>query len=172
MSLWRSLLGFRHHRASRLEPLTSDHAGDLARLHARGGFARGWAVAECEALLADRSVVADAAFHDQAFAGRDGKVAHAAVLSRRAGDEAEILVIVVDPGFRRSGLGARLLAVHCEGLARLGVRHLFLEVAEDNAPARALYARFGFVEAGTRPGYYPKPDGGRANALVLRRDFA
>lgn len=174
MSFWRRLFSLRHHHISRFEPLDSTHAADLADLHAAGGFARAWSTAECEALLADRSVIADAAFHDGAASAprkRRVAIAHAAILSRLAHDEAEVLVIAVDPAYRAQGLATRLMRLHGETLARRGVKRWFLEVAENNMPARALYARLGFVEAGSRPGYYPLPDGGRASALILRREL-
>ena len=56
-------------------------------------------------------------------------------------------------------------------LSRYGVARLFLEVDEGNAPALALYRSRRFTEVGTRPGYYPMPDGKPAKALILRRDL-
>jgi [ribosomal protein S18]-alanine N-acetyltransferase len=44
---------------------------------------------------------------------------------------------------------------------------MFLDVAEGNGPAAALYRGLGFAEVGRRRRYYP--DG--ADALVLRRDL-
>jgi|TARA_B100001964_G_C14071093_1_gene525917 ribosomal-protein-alanine N-acetyltransferase len=49
----------------------------------------------------------------------------------------------------------------------LGAGELFLEVAEDNGAALALYAGAGFVQVGRRQGYYQGAGGARA-ALVLR----
>ena len=46
---------------------------------------------------------------------------------------------------------------------------MFLEVEENNTPARKLYARAGFREVGKRPGYYAQSGG--KGALVLRRDL-
>ncbi|WP_084457960.1 ribosomal protein S18-alanine N-acetyltransferase [Desulfocurvus vexinensis] len=69
-------------------------------------------------------------------------------------DEMEVLNIAVHPHLRRRGLGARLLGLALGICAGLGVRHAHLEVRMGNAPARALYARFGFVQAGLRRGYY------------------
>lgn len=158
------LFGFRHRQPLAQVALDSAAAGDVARLHALGGFARSWSATECESLLADRHVCADGA------RARDGHIA-AACLSRQAGDEAEILVVLVEPALRGMGAGHELMATHMQNLARRGVRRVFLEVDEGNAPARALYARHGFSEAGRRPGYYPKADGARATALVLRRDL-
>ena len=74
---------------------------------------------------------------------------------------------------RGKGLARRLLDLHLRRLAGLGARTVFLEVDEDNEPARRLYQRAGFREVGRRDAYYrhcapvparPPP------ALVLRRD--
>ena len=48
---------------------------------------------------------------------------------------------------------------------------VFLEVEEDNTPARRLYQRSGFREVGRRPGYYRQDRDKAATALVLRRDL-
>jgi ribosomal-protein-alanine N-acetyltransferase len=58
------------------------------------------------------------------------------------------------------------------GAAARGATRLFLEVADDNAAALALYARAGFSEAGRRPGYYARPDGVRQDALILALNLA
>jgi [ribosomal protein S18]-alanine N-acetyltransferase len=93
------------------------------------------------------------------------------ILMRVVADEAEILTLAVRPRARRRGLGARLLRDGAAAAAGQGAQRLFLEVAEDNVAARALYARAGFVEAGRRPRYYARHDGGRRDALVLALNF-
>jgi ribosomal-protein-alanine N-acetyltransferase len=86
-----------------------------------------------------------------------------------AADEAEILNFGVIPSARRRGLGRALLTA-AESLARyLGLRRIFLEVAVDNAPAIALYASQGYAELRRRKRYYRRPDGSRADALVMRK---
>lgn len=89
------------------------------------------------------------------------------ILLRAVADEAEILTLAVRPAARRAGLGAGLVEQGAVAAAAYGATRLFLEVAQDNAPALALYARAGFAEAGRRPGYYARPDGGRQDALIL-----
>jgi ribosomal-protein-alanine N-acetyltransferase len=86
------------------------------------------------------------------------------VLARVAADEAEILTLGVVPAQRRRGMAALLLAQAARAAALRGAGAMFLEVAEDNAAARALYARQGFQEVGRRKRYYPSG----ADALVLR----
>ncbi|MBM3527912.1 MAG: ribosomal-protein-alanine N-acetyltransferase [Alphaproteobacteria bacterium] len=135
----------------------------IAELHA-ASFSRGWSEAEIEAMLLERNVVAHRALLGQRFAGF--------ILSRLAGDEAEILSIAVVSARRGRGVARALLDLNMRRLAGLGARAVFLEVDEDNEPARRLYARAGFHEVGKRPGYYRQDKGAAATALVLRRDLA
>ena len=87
------------------------------------------------------------------------------VLARVAADEAEIVMLAVLPTARRRGLGQRLLGQAMAHAAGAGARAMFLEVAESNRAAQALYAAAGFTLVGRRPRYYPDS----ADALVLRR---
>lgn len=139
-------------------PLSAPAAARCASLHT-GAFAHPWSATEFERLLVDPSVVADGMV--------DGAAVQGFVLSRHAADEAEILTIVVEPAARQSGVGTKLLGCHIARLARMGIASLFLEVDEANEPARALYRRLGFAPVGRRQAYYRKPDGSKANALIL-----
>ncbi len=89
------------------------------------------------------------------------------ILARVAADEAELLTVGVLPGARRRGVGRALLRAANREAARRGARRLFLEVAEGNAPARALYAQAGLVEVGRRRRYYPDGDDALVLALTL-----
>jgi [ribosomal protein S18]-alanine N-acetyltransferase len=140
-------------------------AGDLALIH-KSGFERGWGRAEFERLLAERTVVAHVT-----RAGGQG-AATGFVLSRLVADEAEILTIAVAKRWRGAGHGRALLRLHLARLAALGVRSLFLEVAEDNGPAVGLYRSLGFEEVGRRAGYYARAGAKPATALVMRRDLS
>ena len=51
-------------------------------------------------------------------------------------------------------------------LKEKGIQTLWLEVRESN-PARFLYEKLGFNEVDIRKNYYPKPEGGRENAVVM-----
>jgi [ribosomal protein S18]-alanine N-acetyltransferase len=147
------------------EPMLSEaslpDASALAVLHA-ASFHRGWTDGEFEQLLIDRNVVAHRATVGRNLAGF--------ILSRIAAGEAEILSVAVASHRRGRGLGRRLLDLHLRRLVGLGARTVFLEVDEDNKPARRLYRRAGFREVGRREGYYPNEK--RSAALVLRRDLA
>jgi [ribosomal protein S18]-alanine N-acetyltransferase len=84
-------------------------------------------------------------------------------------DEAEILSVAVTSSKRGKGLAQRLLDLNLRRLAGLGARTVFLEVDENNVPARRLYRRAGFRDVGRREGYYPEGQG--TAALILRRDL-
>jgi len=93
-------------------------------------------------------------------------------VSRIAADEAEILSIAVAASHRGRGLSRHLLLTHLGHLAGRGVRTVFLEVEENNQPARRLYHRAGFGVAGRRERYYQQPGGEQLNALLMRRDLS
>ncbi len=86
-------------------------------------------------------------------------------------DEAELLTITTAPAARAQGIASDLLARLLDRAARAGARSCFLEVAEDNAPALRLYARFGFRDVGLRPRYYRAPDGTARDARVMACDL-
>ena len=131
--------------------------GRLAAIHAEA-FAAPWDEAALTDLLASPGVFA--------VAEEDGFV-----LIRVVVDEAEILTLAVRPSARRAGLGVRLVEAAVVRAAALGAERMFLEVAEGNVAARALYARSGFVEMGHRRGYYSHTDGRREDALTLVLNF-
>ena len=137
-------------------------AAALSALHAKS-FHRGWSEAEFERLLLDRSVLTDRASFGYKIVGF--------IMTRRAADQADILTVAVADARRRRGLAGQLLALHLRKLAGLGVRRVFLEVDESNRAARRLYQRAGFRAVGRRAEYYQRSAGGRAVALVLRRDL-
>ena len=89
------------------------------------------------------------------------------VLLQVAADEAEILTLAVRSSARRRGTGSRLVVAAGVRASAMGARRLFLEVAEDNAAARALYATLGFEPAGRRRRYYARKDGPAVDALLL-----
>lgn len=149
------------------EPALAEAAGRdaaaIATLHA-ASFRRGWSEEEVENLIADRQVCTHRATRGAHLVGF--------IMSRRAGEEAEILSVAVARARRGRGLARNLLNLHLRRLAGFGVRTVFLEVDEQNQPAIRLYARAGFREVGKRPNYYPGAGGSASSALVLRRDLA
>lgn len=103
-----------------------------------------------------------------ARAGAENEAVSAFALGRVILDEAELLTLAVDPPLRRTGLGRSCL-IDFESAARAGgATRAFLEVAEDNAPARALYRAGGWTETGLRRAYY-RTENGRVDAVLMRK---
>jgi ribosomal-protein-alanine N-acetyltransferase len=87
-------------------------------------------------------------------------------LTRHGFEEEELLLIAVSPGFRRRGIGERLLN-DCKQDARArGARQLFLEMRSNN-PAEQLYRQNGFVQIGSRKNYYRTASGDRLDAMTF-----
>lgn len=133
--------------------MSPDH---LAALHARA-FSRPppWSAMSFARTLADPACF---------LCHRPG----AFLLARAVADEAELLTLATDPAHRRQGLARTLLADFAAQAQARGAVLAFLEVAEGNAPARALYAADGWVQVGRRRDYL----GPGQDALVLKRVFA
>ena len=146
-----------------VEPATLRDAARLAQLHG-ASFHRGWGEGEFETMLSERNTL----IHRL----RAGRKIIGFAASRVAADEAEILSIAVAASHRGRGLSRNLLLTHLGHLAGRGVRTVFLEVEENNQPARKLYERTGFTVAGRRERYPRQANGDALNALLRRRDLS
>ena len=136
---------------------TNHKAQDLARLYALafdGAQERLWSPAEFERLLAAENI--------HIYGHADGFI-----VLQSLPDGAEILTLAVAPAAQRQGV-ARSLIAHAQ--SRLGAARLWLEVAEDNAPARALYAAYGFRQSGRRSKYYKRAGNFAVDALLMELD--
>ena len=91
------------------------------------------------------------------------------IISSGAG-EAHLLNLCVREEFRCRGLGRRLLDHLLDLAAHSGARIAFLEVRPANTSAIRLYQQMHFQQIGMRRGYY-QAEGGREDALVMRRDL-
>ena len=122
-------------------------------------YGEAWTRSQCAGILPMAGV-------SLRLAGRsDGSVAGFALL-RAIADEAELLLLAVDPDARQAGIGAALLEDFITLATARGARRLHLEVRDGN-PAIALYERFGFSLVGRRRDYYRGLDGIKRDALTL-----
>jgi len=135
----------------------------LAQLHG-ASFHRGWGEGEFESMIVERNTLVHCL--------RLGRKTIGFAVSRLGADEAEILSIAINAGHRGRGLSRDLLLTHLGHLAGRGVRRIFLEVEENNTPARRLYERAGFAVVGRRERYYKQASGEQLNALLMRRDLS
>jgi ribosomal-protein-alanine N-acetyltransferase len=90
-------------------------------------------------------------------------------------DEANLLLMAVDPSQQGQGLGYQLLTQSLELLENTPVQ-IFLEVRESNTAAIKLYEKADFHQIDLRKNYYPKADGTREHAIIMVKscsdDFA
>lgn len=121
-------------------------------------FGEGWSRSQCAGILPMSGVTLTIAENDEGAIGFS--------LARAVSDEAELLLIAVDPDRQGGGAGSALLQ-HFIADARAGGAHrLHLEVRDGN-PAIKLYEARGFAPAGRRSGYYRGVDGDLRDALTL-----
>ena len=101
---------------------------------------------------------------------QQGVIVGYGVLSIAAG-EAHVLNLCTAPECEGQGLGRKML----QSLLRIargnGAQRVFLEVRPSNPRAIELYDRSGFNEIGRRPRYYPAPNNGREDAIVMAMEL-
>lgn len=146
-----------------VEPATLRDAPALSQIH-NASFHRGWGESEFESMLGERNTLVHRL--------RMGRKTVGFSVSRMGADEAEILSIAVAESHRGRGLSNSLLLTHLGHLAGRGIRTVFLEVEENNQPARRLYERAGFSVVGRRERYYRQTGGEALDALLMRRDLS
>jgi ribosomal protein S18 acetylase RimI-like enzyme len=102
-----------------------------------------------------------------AIAEADGAWVGMAVGSQvRVERHAHLYGMWVDPRFRRSGLGARLVEAVVAWAAARGAPAIELDVTETNRDALAFYERCGFAATGRR---HPLRQGSSLSVIVMRR---
>jgi [ribosomal protein S18]-alanine N-acetyltransferase len=138
-----------------VEPTAPTHATDIARIEATAASTR-WS----------ESAVRDTLERPETrgwLTRKNGDiVGH--LLTRVAGDTAEVLTLAVLPSDRRQGRAGALLGRAETVWRTCGVAEGFLEVRASNSGALALYARHGWEEVGSRTGYYLDGE----DAVVMR----
>jgi [ribosomal protein S18]-alanine N-acetyltransferase len=143
-----------------IEAARPDQAERLGELHARAFPEKPWSGAEIAKLMENAAVFA--------IVSRSESEWHGFAMGWAAAGDSELLTVAVVPEARRRGVGAALVtSIGVTALVR-GAAAMHLEVAEDNAAARALYLKLGYEEAGRRHAYYAG-EGGSIDAIVMRR---
>jgi ribosomal-protein-alanine N-acetyltransferase len=127
--------------------LTEDDLDEVAALEA-AAFPTPWTAGQYRAVLRQDGCLLFGARLEKTLVG------YIAIAAQRAVGEIEVYNIAVAEGWRRKGIGRKLLALSLEAAVRNGMPRAFLEVRVSNAPAVALYRSLGFKEVGLRPNYY------------------
>ena len=136
----------------------AEQAALLASIHARA-FDKAWSADAVSKMMENPAVFAVVS-HERA-------TAEGFAMAWTAAGDSELLTVAVLPEARRRGLGAALVEAIAASAAVRGAAAMNLEVAEDNAGARALYEKLGFAVSGRRPGYYATSDGW-IDAITMR----
>lgn len=84
------------------------------------------------------------------------------------GEVAQVMTLAVQESFHNLGVGAKLLRSLIEQARKFKATAVLLEVAVNNAPAIALYEKFGFAVLSTRKRYY-QPE--NLDAFVMRLEI-
>ena len=79
-------------------------------------------------------------------------------------EQAEIADIGVAAEYQNKGLGSRLMKYVINEAIKAGCENLTLEVRVSNAPAIALYEKYGFINVAVRKHYYE--NGENANLML------
>lgn len=122
-------------------------------------FGEAWTRSQCEGIMPMAGVSLRLAERGE------GEIAGFALI-RAIAEEAELLLIAVDPAARQAGIGAALLGDFVTIAKGHGVRRLHLEVRDGNTAIK-LYERAGFALVGRRRDYYRGQDGNKRDALTL-----
>lgn len=81
-------------------------------------------------------------------------------------EEIQISNVAVSPGYRRRGIGQKMMEKMLTLAQERGWKKITLGVRISNLPAISLYKKFGFREAGRTKDYYRLP---QEDALILER---
>lgn len=100
----------------------------------------------------------------------DGALVGYGVLSV-ALDEAHVLNLCSAAQAQGRGLGRHMLHALLRIARAGGAQRVFLEVRPSNQRAIKLYDAAGFNEIGRRPRYYPAPNNGREDAVVMAMEL-
>lgn len=121
-------------------------------------FGEAWTRSQCSGILPMQGVTLTLATLRNTAVGF--------ALARTILDEAELLLLAVDPDHHRRGVGRALLDHFTSRSRRQGATHIHLEVRDGNE-AVALYRNAGFQLIGRRRDYYKNSDGSRFDALTM-----
>lgn len=89
-------------------------------------------------------------------------------ICRAVADEEELMMIAVDPQYRKLGIAASLLQKITERAEAANIEVIFLEVRSNN-PAQSIYKKQGFEKIGVRAAYYTGANKVKYDAITYRK---
>ena len=149
------------HREAQLEPMTSDWLEVVARVE-QSAYEHPWTAGNFSDSI-------EAGYQAQLLTGGAPPAAELIgyFVAMQGVDEVHLLNITVAPAHQRQGWAQVMLDAVTLWARGQGAQWVWLEVRPSNAPARALYERYGFREVGLRKQYYPSAAGVREDAVVM-----
>lgn len=142
-----------------VRPMKAEDVPVLAVLE-RENFSDPWSEASFEAELANPHGITLTAETAAGIAGY--------LNAFLVGGNLHINTFCVDEGQRGKGIASMLMERLLEKAVSEGAEDATLEVREGNAPALALYRKYGFVPVGVRKRFYREPE---ENAVLMKKEF-
>ena len=137
--------------------MTADHVEQVAALE-KVCFADPWSEKSVASELTNPLALWLVALEGERVVGYIG--------SQTVLDESDMMNVAVHPDFRRRGIAEALVMALWDRLKDKGSCKLTLEVRLSNEPAKILYEKLGFAQAGCRRNYYRNP---KEDALILQK---
>lgn len=141
-----------------IRPATAEDCAKLAETD-RSGNPSPWSENQFRAAVAGKTETVLLAEQDKKICGL--------IVWQNVCGESELHLIAAAPECRRQGVASALLAQWFQTAAAQNLTRLLLEVRAGNQAAQNLYRKHGFAECGRRKDYYPLPDCGREDAVLM-----
>jgi [ribosomal protein S18]-alanine N-acetyltransferase len=161
----------------RIRPANSGDISAMMELDHQSPAAAHWSRQQYETLFSIRDSGAPPRFtlvvedtremQPEAVSGAPSRIL-ASLVAHAVDNEWELENIVVAEACRRQGVGTRLLREFVGHARAHSATAIFLEVRQSNQTARSLYHTLGFIETGSRKGYYATPP---EDAILYRLSF-
>lgn len=145
-----------------IKPLREEDCYTAAQIH-KDGFYRSWKAQEIKDLIEKPMIFGLKVQSHNNLLGF--------ILWSEASDEAEILTLVIHPSHQRQGLSTLLLQSFFSLLMKKMITKIFIEVAEDNRGAIALYKSLDFIYLNQRPNYYSRDGGQYCTAMIYVKEL-
>ena len=143
--------------------MLGQHKPDMMRLYEETYPKKGSKKAELCADLIDTPTIVG-------IGGYVGGTLAGFILAQQVCPSSDIIELIVSPSVRRIGIATGLLNQLVALSRHSNISELFLEVAEDNQVAQALYQKYGFQNVGKRTGYYQYEEH-FVDAIIMQKRF-
>ena len=148
---------------------TGEDASGIARLsrdRIEHGLGWSWTTPRVMRSIRDRATNVVVAHGDAEDGTGDARMLGFGIMKYHD-DESHLLLLAVQPGVVRRGIGASMMNWLEHAALIAGIGQVYLEARLTNGGARAFYARLGYREIQTLPGYYD----GREACVRLAKDL-